>query len=619
MKIPAFLLKHSALLRQIRPYRLQLLGIAAVFFLQIWLNVQVPIPFKKILNDILPSAPDRLIHLKMWGIDFGESTAGQALLTVAGLSVAIGIAAVIAGMMEAFATSEVVFRIQRNLRRELFGQLFTRRQTYLDSKRKVDLVGRVSGDVENLDIFFSNGFSAVVRDIPMILTLVVLIFSISQKLTFLFIGILFTYYFVMNFFTTRNRVASKALRRSMVQYEQDTFETLSSMAITKSLRGESKLQDSLMARIATLIANSQKQRNFAVGLDSSVGSLNFAVKGIMYFFGGWAMFKGELKLGDLAQVLAYMGIVERHINNINKFTIKLPKALASLERISELVEEMQSVPEKSGPEMILPAQVRGAKHALHFHDVTFFHEEHKFLLRNFSQGFGHGQLIAVAGTSGAGKSSFSRLLNRLSDPVSGQIFLGGKPLPSLDLGCLRDTVRLLSQETLLISASVRENLLLAMHGTANDDVLWEALCAVHADAFVRDLPLGLDTIIGEGGHQLSGGQAKRIHIARAFLDKNSEILLLDEPTSGLDAQSAEVVLSSVRALAASKSLVFWVTHQAPEIMKADSVLFFCAGRNPVYSTHEKLYASNNAYYALLQAGEGSPAPRVERAPALATV
>lgn len=613
MRFRTLLAKHALFFRHVRPYRPQLALIAVIFFGQIWLNVQVPIPAKKMVNDLFPKSADAAYRLQLWGIDFGENTVGHSLLLLALLLVAIGVATVLLGALEAFATSEVVFRFQRNLRRELFGQLFTRQQPFMDSKRKVDLTGRVSGDVENLDIFFSNGFSAVVRDVPMIATLVIMMFSINQKLTLIFIAILAAYYVVMDFFTKRNRVASKDFRRSLVTYEQDSYQALSSMAVAKSLRGEAKLQASLMDRIATLIVNARRQRNYVVGLDVGVGSLNFATKGVMFFFGGWAIFRGEVKLGDLVQLIAYMGIVERHINSINKFTTKFPKALASLDRISEMANEMALHPESSGPIHAGAAARQSPAEALRFEDVDFHHDEHKPLLRRFSLSLGERGLVAVAGTSGAGKSSFARLLNRLNDPASGRILLGGIDLRQLELGSLRDHVRVLSQETFLVAGTIRDNLQLAARHPFHDDQLWDALRSVHAEGFVRELPLGLDTLVGEGGQQLSGGQAKRLHVARAFLDTESDILLLDEPTSGLDAQSAEIVMASVKRLAEKKSLVLWVSHQAAEIARAESVLFFCAGRNPVLSTHQELYRNNAAYRALLQAGEGSPETETETA------
>lgn len=604
-RITNYFSKFQPLKPYLYPYRWTLLFVTGILFFQIWFTVLVPVPAKRLLNDVLPSKPGATLDLKVSGLNFGVVNMSEALWILALLSVAVGVLLMIASWLEQYFITESVFRIQRQLRYDLYDKLFTRRQAYLDSRRKVDLVGRVSGDVQNMEIFLTQGFTALARDVPMISTLVVMMAMTSMRLTVVFVCVLLAYYFVMNFFTVRNRLAARLLRRSVISYEEDGYEALSSMAIAKGLRGEKKLFERLVTRIEGIIGNERSVRNNAVTLECSIGVLGFATKGVMYLFGGWEIFRGEVQLGDVFQIVAYMQIIEKYINSINKFVTKYPKAAASLERLTQLTAELALNPESSGSLAVTPGVSRTARHVVEFVDVNFHYEENRPLLSKLNLTLPPGQLVAVAGTSGAGKSSFGRLLNRLQDPVNGKILLSGINLHDLQLDSLRATVRMLSQETFLISATVRENLLLGTEEKSSDDELWNALKLVHGDTFVRALPNGLDTPIGEGGHQLSGGQAKKIHVARAFLDKRSEILLVDEPTSGLDAQSAEIVLNSVKELATRKSLVLWVTHHAQEIAKADAVLFFSANQNPIFSTHEELYAENPAYRALLQAGESS--------------
>jgi ATP-binding cassette subfamily B protein len=221
---------------------------------------------------------------------------------------------------------------------------------------------------------------------------------------------------------------------------------------------------------------------------------------------------------------------------------------------------------------------------------------------------GGGKLVAVMGASGSGKSTFGRLLNRLLDPVEGSVEIGGEDIRTYDLKSLRAKVRLVSQETFLLSGSVRENLLLASNRPTTDSALIEALAAVNALGFVSALPRGLDTVIGEGGQQLSGGQAKRIHLARAFLDQTSEIVLFDEPTTGLDPLSAKQVIDSITGLSREKSLVLWVTHRMQEALSADRVLFFRPGENPVFSTHTELLIDPD-YREMTQKAPPAPSER----------
>ncbi len=605
MKLLEIFRKYRFLLSKLSPYKWSLVGIVGILFAEIWLTVMIPIPLKRLMNDVFPKAATDSLDLKVFYIHFGHQLVSEALLILALLTAGVGVVILTASWIEQFWLTEIIYRVQRDLRRELFSKLFTRKQTYLDSKRKVDVVGHLSGDISNLEVFLGQGFPAIVRDVPMIAVLITQMFLINSKLTLVFCAVLLLYYVVINFFTTRNRVAARILRRSIISYEEDGYEALSSMAIAKSLRGERKLFQGVSNRISDVIRNERVQRTYYICLDNSVGMLNFIVKGIMYFVGGWAIFRGEVKIGDLFQMFAYMQTIEKYINSINKFMVKYPKASASADRLINLAQEIDLHPEDSGPHTLDTGQLRAANSVMQLKNVDFHHDETKPLLRDFSLSFPRGQLIAIAGTSGAGKSSFSRLLNRLNEPKAGEIFLGGTDVRELTLDSLRSTVRVVPQDTFIVSGTVRENLLIACDLKLDDTDLWRALESVQGEDFIKALPQGLDTKIGEGGHQLSGGQAKKLHVARAFLDRDSEILLVDEPTSGLDGQSAEVVLGSVRKLAENKSLVLWVTHQAHEIVRADAVLFFSADRNPVLSTHAELYATNAAYRTLLQSSESS--------------
>jgi ABC-type multidrug transport system fused ATPase/permease subunit len=208
------------------------------------------------------------------------------------------------------------------------------------------------------------------------------------------------------------------------------------------------------------------------------------------------------------------------------------------------------------------------------------------------------------------------LLNRLADPVEGRVEIAGEDLRNYDLKQLRSLVRVLSQEVFLVSGTVRENLLLAVGRAVNDEEISAALSAVNASAFVAALPQGIDTEVGEGGLQLSGGQAKRIHLARAFLDLESEIILFDEPTTGLDTLSAQMVIESIEKLARAKTLVLMVTHRMVEVYSADRVLFFSANQNPLFSAHEDLFRTNPLYRALMEETEKSPLPNEREKPVM---
>ena len=178
-------------------------------------------------------------------------------------------------------------------------------------------------------------------------------------------------------------------------------------------------------------------------------------------------------------------------------------------------------------------------------------------------------MIALIGPSGAGKSSLLKFLNRLIDPISGQIYLNGENIRALSLIELRKKVRVVLQDNFLLSASVRENISLA-NDKLSDPKIWESLRLVCAEEFVKELPEGLDTVIGPGGHPLSGGQAKRINLARSILDCSEvDIIGLDEPTTGLDPVNAERMVANFKSLSRAGITIIWITHNRAEMEVAD--------------------------------------------------
>jgi ATP-binding cassette subfamily B protein len=594
--------RNSFVWKYLAPEWASFAWITAVLFLQILFSVLAPLPFKFIFNHMLGSSAATLHEVKVMGLHLGTMPASSAVVTLTGLTLAISVGIAILSLVEQLGLSGIVFRSREAMRRDLFARLFTRRQIYLDSKKKIDLLGRVSGDVENTEILMVNGFAAFFRDIPIMLVLVAVILAVNPTLGLIFCFFLPIATVSSYFFASRNRQASKQVRRRVVFFEEETHEALSAMAVIKSLRAEPRVTEKLLARVEELTKFFRIERNAAVGLDISVNSFTMLSRAVFVLAGSLLVFGGKMGWGDLIQVLAYMELFARHVNNLTKFLSKAPKCLASVDRLEELSEELGRYPELSGKELA-PNDL--GNHPLQFRNVGFRHPGAASLLDNFSHDFPHGGLIAVVGQSGIGKSTFSRLLNRLIEPTEGEILLGKKSLKNYAVDSVRSAVLVVSQESFLLSGSVRENLSLAKPCTTAAALA--ALTAVNALDFVQALPAGLDTIIGEGGLQLSGGQAKRVHLARAFLAADAAVLLFDEPTTGLDTLSAEIVMASIRRLAAEKSLVFWITHRMQEVAYADQVLFFSPGESPVVESPLQLLKTNSRFRSLMEE-EKAPTP-----------
>jgi ATP-binding cassette, subfamily B, bacterial len=576
---------------KLRPHSAALPVIGILLLLQILLTVLMPIPFKLILNQLVSASADTSHTMALAGVEL-SFTGGEALLLLTTLAFAIGLGLAATLWLQQERIGLLAFRLTESVRRELFEKLFTRKQSYLDAKKKVDLLGRVSGDASNLEILLAAGIPVLLRDIPMILVLVSIMFFLHFQLTLAFAACLPALYFIGRHFQKQMRSSSRQLRRKTAAFEEETHEALSSLAAVRSLQAEGRLHRRLLQRVSDLSQASAVNLRSGQGFEASFGIGQHFLRAGFLFLGSWAIFRAELRLGDLLQLLVYMELLTRHVGAINKFLAKLPKCLASVERLEDLHGELRLHPELSGDEELSQPL------SLVFREVSFRHSRGKPIAAGLNLSFPRHQLVAVVGPSGSGKTTFSRLLNRLHDPVEGRVELNGRDLRSYSLRSLRSLVRVISQDTFLLAGTIRENLLLGVQRPVTEQELLGALAAVNA-GFASTLPEGLETVVGEGGRQLSGGQAKRLHLARAFLDLESEVVVFDEPTSGLDPLSAKKVLDSIRLLSRSKSMVFWITHRMQEVHSAGSILFFQPGKNPVFSTHTELYTRSTLYRALM--------------------
>jgi ABC-type multidrug transport system fused ATPase/permease subunit len=289
-----------------------------------------------------------------------------------------------------------------------------------------------------------------------------------------------------------------------------------------------------------------------------------------------------------------------------------------LDRIEALFRDLEGEGETQGTQAFVSLPFPDAT-TLHFENVSFAYPNAPFLLQNFTTSFQAGELIALMGPSGSGRTTFGRLINRLLDPVEGRIAIGRTDLRRFKLEVLRTYVTVVDPEPFFIPGTVRENLLLgAETSEIREQQISEVLHATNAYDFVQALPEKLETLIGEGGFELSTSQQRRLSLARAFLRDQAQIFVLDEPTAGLDPDSAASVIESIHRLAERGAMVFWITNRLEEIPLADRVVVFHRNRNPLVGTHTELMARDamyRSYFVPLESPRGArekkPRPELE--------
>jgi len=308
--------------------------------------------------------------------------------------------------------------------------------------------------------------------------------------------------------------------------------------------------------------------------------------------GVWEISADRMTLGQLLAFAAFIGYLYPPVRNLGRLGLTLTAATAGAQRLNEILDVRPSVDDPAVPVPAWP--VSGW---LGFHDVGFrYPTAHRDSLTDVSFSAAPGELVIITGPSGAGKSTLSKLATRFYDPSSGVITLDGVPLTHLNLEFLREQVALLPQEMLILNGTIRENIGAGRPG-ASDEEIEQAARAAAAHDFVAALPEGYDTEIAPGTAALSGGQLKRITIARAML-RAAPVLILDEPTAGLDSVSARQVVQPLRRLMSGRTTIM-ITHDLTLAPDADRILVVDSGHLVETGTHAELVAHRGVYAQLL--------------------
>jgi len=395
---------------------------------------------------------------------------------------------------------------------------------------------------------------------------------------------------------SRVRQVGEVRRRVLGQLQSLLHQTLTGMPVVQAFGQEDRVHAGFVELSGRAVA--AEQRNAVVGSINSllVGLVTTGGRGVVLFLGAKAVLSGDLTVGSLLVFLAYLGTLQSSLTSFAGIYTSLQGVRPQVDRVMEVLD---TVPEVADGPGVLVGRAAGR---VVLEEVVFAYEPGRPVLHGVSLEAGPGELVALVGATGAGKSTVAGLVMRFFDPVSGRVLLDGRDLRGLRLADVRSQVGLVLQESFLFPMSVADNIAYGRPGASREEVVAAAVAA-NADEFIAGLPQGYDTVVGERGGTLSGGQRQRVAIARALL-KDAPVLVLDEPTSALDAQTEGLLLGALDRLMAGRTTLV-IAHRLSTIRRADRIVVLDQGRVVEAGTHAELVALGGMYahlYALQSGG-----------------
>jgi subfamily B ATP-binding cassette protein MsbA len=480
--------------------------------------------------------------------------------------------------------------VVRDIRNQINKKILNLPLGFFTEERKGDIISRMTGDVQELEISIMNSLDMLFKNPIIILISIITMVIMSWKLT-LFVLILFP---ISG--TIIGRIGKSLKKRSLAGQNKmgellsTVEETISGLRIIKAFTAENKIDNKFSNQnedYKSIMNKLMRRHHLAHPVSEFLGTIVIV---LVMWYGGYLILRTNNELGlDPEEFLVYLVVFYNIINPAKAFSsafYNVKKGLAAVTRIDRILDTESNIVEIKNP-----VPVKKFNNQIEYKNVSFKYKR-EYVLNNINLTIKKGKTIALVGQSGAGKSTLVDLLPRFYDTTDGEILLDGINIRDLKINDLRELMGIVTQEPILFNDSFMNNIAFGVEQTNNEEIINAARIA-NADEFIINTKDGYDTNIGDRGAKLSGGQRQRISIARAIL-KNPPILILDEATSSLDSESEKLVQDAIIKLMENRTSIV-IAHRLSTIMYADEICVLKDGRIVERGKHKELLLSNGEY------------------------
>ena len=560
---------YLRLLAYIKPYKKRLAAAVVCIIMAAGANLYLPWIIKDMIDDVLMSKDMLMLNLIAAGILVVMFTRGVFYYG------------------QSYLVSYVGQRVIIDVRSVLFRKFQKMPLSYYDKQQTGTVMSYITNDVSAMQSAIVDNLIELVTESSILIGSLAMMIYLDWKLRLLTLMTIPLVGFAMKIFGRKLKRSSTVIQERAAEITSLLQESISAIRVVKSFVRETYEIRRFEEQNWKNFQAAMKNVKLTSLLTPTVEFLAAIAVTFIVWFGGYEVVNEVITAGELVAFLTYAVNLANPVKRLSRVYAAIQKAMAAADRVFEVMDLDEKITDVPGAKPLPPI-----KGEVEFKDITFSYKEGQPALQHISLKAEPGQMIALVGPSGSGKSTIANLIPRFYDVDSGTISIDGHDIRQVTADSLREQIGLVPQETMLFSTTVMENIRYGRLDATDEEVV-EAARAANAEEFIKDLPEGYDTKLGERGLNLSGGQRQRLAIARAIL-KNPRVLILDEATSALDTESEKIVQDALDKLMVGRTS-FVIAHRLSTIFNADQIFVVENGHLREHGTHEELLAAGGLY------------------------